>query len=189
MSTEADAELPMPPDQAVWRAEEARQALAQRDIAAVYRVLQAAGYSQRRIAALVGQSQSEISEILTGRRVSSYHVLVRIADRLGVPRESMGLSTDPGAAQSSMCRARTPVVVNPLAVQRDQRSGRPHAPTVSVWTGVEIRQFRTAYRMSVREFARHLGVSDRMVSKWEAGAADMRPRPVNQAAPNRRAPC
>jgi hypothetical protein len=36
--------------------------------------------------------------------------------------------------------------------------------------------------MSVREFARHLGVSDRMVSKWEAGGEAIRPRPVNQAA-------
>jgi hypothetical protein len=36
--------------------------------------------------------------------------------------------------------------------------------------------------MSVREFAAHLGVSDRMVSKWEAGGVAVRPRPVNQAA-------
>ncbi len=36
--------------------------------------------------------------------------------------------------------------------------------------------------MSVREFAAHLGVSDRMVSKWEAGGQAIRPRPVNQAA-------
>ena len=36
--------------------------------------------------------------------------------------------------------------------------------------------------MSVREFAAHLGVSDRMVSKWEAGGREIRPHPVNQAA-------
>lgn len=36
--------------------------------------------------------------------------------------------------------------------------------------------------MSVREFAAHLGVSDRMVSKWEAAGETMRPRPVNQSA-------
>lgn len=36
--------------------------------------------------------------------------------------------------------------------------------------------------MSVREFAAHLGVSDRMVSKWEAGGEAIRPRPLNQAA-------
>jgi hypothetical protein len=36
--------------------------------------------------------------------------------------------------------------------------------------------------MSVRAFAAHLGVSGRMVSKWEAGGASIRPRSVNQAA-------
>lgn len=49
------------------------------------------------------------------------------------------------------------------------------------WTGAEIRALRETRRMSVREFAAHLGVSDRMVSKWEA-RPDMRPRPMNQAA-------
>jgi hypothetical protein len=36
--------------------------------------------------------------------------------------------------------------------------------------------------MSLREFAAHLGVSDRMVSKWEAAADRIHPRPVNQEA-------
>lgn len=36
--------------------------------------------------------------------------------------------------------------------------------------------------MSFREFAGHLGVSDRMISKWEAGGENIHPRPVNQAA-------
>jgi len=36
--------------------------------------------------------------------------------------------------------------------------------------------------MSLREFAVHLGVSDRMVSKWEAGAENIHPRPINQEA-------
>lgn len=49
------------------------------------------------------------------------------------------------------------------------------------WTGAEIRALREARRMSVRAFAAHLGVSDRMVSKWEA-RPDIRPRPMNQAA-------
>jgi hypothetical protein len=35
--------------------------------------------------------------------------------------------------------------------------------------------------MSVRQFARHLGVADRVVSSWEAGGANVRPRPANQA--------
>lgn len=36
--------------------------------------------------------------------------------------------------------------------------------------------------MSLRRFAEHLGVSDRMVSKWEAGGRNILPRPVNQEA-------
>jgi formylglycine-generating enzyme required for sulfatase activity len=36
--------------------------------------------------------------------------------------------------------------------------------------------------MSIREFAAHLGVSERMISKWEAGREHIHPRPVNQAA-------
>lgn len=50
------------------------------------------------------------------------------------------------------------------------------------WTGAEVRALRHARRMSIREFAAHLGVSDRIVSKWEAGRSEIRPRPVNQAA-------
>lgn len=54
--------------------------------------------------------------------------------------------------------------------------------TVPQWTGREIRALRAARRMSVRAFASHLGVSDRMVSKWEAAGEAIRPRTVNQAA-------
>ena len=52
---------------------------------------------------------------------------------------------------------------------------------VPQWSGREVRALREARRMSVREFAAHLGVSDRMVSKWEAGGDAIRPRPLNQA--------
>jgi len=48
----------------------------------------------RRIAELVGQSQSQVSEILAGRQVIFYDVLVRIADGLGIPRGWMGLAYD-----------------------------------------------------------------------------------------------
>ena len=54
--------------------------------------------------------------------------------------------------------------------------------TVPQWSGREVRALREARRMSVREFAAHLGVSDRMVSKWEAGGEAIRPRAMNQAA-------
>lgn len=54
--------------------------------------------------------------------------------------------------------------------------------TVQQWSGAEVRALRTARRMSLRDFAAHLGVSDRMISKWEAAGFRIQPRPVNQAA-------
>ncbi len=75
-----------------WRAD-MREALRARDIGTVYRlVLEATGMSQHRLANLVGQAQSEVCEILKGRRVKDISVLERIADRLGIPRELMSLS-------------------------------------------------------------------------------------------------
>jgi transcriptional regulator with XRE-family HTH domain len=50
------------------------------------------------------------------------------------------------------------------------------------WSGREVRALRQAKRMSLRAFAAHLGVSERMISKWEAGGQAIHPRPVNQAA-------
>lgn len=55
-------------------------------------------------------------------------------------------------------------------------------PLVTQWTGREIKAFRSAIRMSVLEFAHKLGVSDRIVTRWETGGAENIPRMVNQAA-------
>ncbi len=79
-------------DPALYGREDVRRVLAARDISALYRLLKDEGVPQRQIAALTGQSQSEVSEILAGRKVMAYDVLVRIADGLGIPRELMGLS-------------------------------------------------------------------------------------------------
>ncbi len=69
-----------------------RAALAARDIGEMYRTLTNLGVSQRQIATLVGQSQSELSEIIKGRVVKDYRLLERIAEGLGIPRELIGLS-------------------------------------------------------------------------------------------------
>lgn len=79
---------------AVWEHPEMRRALAARDIGTLYALLQRIGISQRRIAALTGQSQSEISEIRSGRQVMAYDVLVRIAQGLGIPLGYLGLAYD-----------------------------------------------------------------------------------------------
>ena len=87
-------EKPTPPvDPALYRRDDVRPVLAERDIAALYRLLKDdAKLTQRQIAELTGQSQSEVSEILKGRRVRDVTVLERICDGLGIPRELMGLS-------------------------------------------------------------------------------------------------
>lgn len=81
-----------PIDPRLWERPHMRVALARHDISEVYRLLGAAGISQRRIAALTGQNQSEISDISQGRQVQAYDLLARIADGLGIPRGYMGLA-------------------------------------------------------------------------------------------------
>jgi transcriptional regulator with XRE-family HTH domain len=81
--------------------DQVRAALAARDIGASYRLLKRLGMSQRRIAALTDQTQSEVCKILKGRKVLNVLVLERIADGFGIPRARMGLSygeTGPGLA-------------------------------------------------------------------------------------------
>jgi len=90
----AGSEKPVPPiDPALYRRDDVLPVLAERNIAALYRVLKDdAKLTQRQIAELTGQSQSEVSEILKGRQVRDVTVLERICDGLGIPRELMGLS-------------------------------------------------------------------------------------------------
>jgi hypothetical protein len=86
-------------DPKLWERPDRRRFLAVRDIAGVYRLLQRHGVSQRAIAALTGQSQSEIPEILSrGRQVSSYDLLVRIGEGLNIQRGWMGLAYDESTA-------------------------------------------------------------------------------------------
>jgi transcriptional regulator with XRE-family HTH domain len=81
-----------PIDPIVWHGREMREALARRDIGRVYQLLRRVGVSQRQIGICTGQGQSEISAIVNGRQVQAYDVLLRIADRLGIPRGYMGLA-------------------------------------------------------------------------------------------------
>jgi DNA-binding transcriptional regulator YiaG len=47
---------------------------------------------------------------------------------------------------------------------------------VPAWSAPHIRALRIALRMTVREFGPHVGVSSRIVSKWEAGGHGIRAR-------------
>lgn len=50
--------------------------------------------------------------------------------------------------------------------------------TVDTWTAREVRALRDANRLTVEAFASKLGVSTRIINKWESG--DSVPRPSNQ---------
>ncbi|WP_406025973.1 hypothetical protein OH802_05830 [Nocardioides sp. NBC_00850] len=53
---------------------------------------------------------------------------------------------------------------------------------METWTGAEARLLRkVALRLSLRDFADHLGIPSRTVSKWEQGGASRVPRPHMQA--------
>jgi hypothetical protein len=84
--------LPLPAEPELWERVDVLKVLCARDIGKLYDLLQRHGVSQRRIASYTQQSQSEVSEILGGRRVESYNVLARIAEGLGIPRGYMGLA-------------------------------------------------------------------------------------------------
>jgi hypothetical protein len=52
---------------------------------------------------------------------------------------------------------------------------------VTRWTGQEATMLRLARRMTLREFANHLGITHRTVTKWNSAGRSMRPRPEYQA--------
>jgi transcriptional regulator with XRE-family HTH domain len=85
----------VPPDPELWERPEVRAILAARNIGGLFAILQQRGFSQRRLAALVGMSQSEICEIKAGRKVGAYDVLLRVAEGLHVPLVYMGLAHPP----------------------------------------------------------------------------------------------
>ncbi|WP_257901813.1 helix-turn-helix domain-containing protein [Saccharothrix obliqua] len=111
-----------------------RDALARREISSVYRLLRRHGVSQRQIAALTGQSQSEVSEILKGRQVMAYDVLARIAQGLGVPRGYMGLAYDEATAVRVAATAEAPQSEEDESVKR--RKFLAHAAAITVGAAV-----------------------------------------------------
>jgi transcriptional regulator with XRE-family HTH domain len=97
-----------PLDPALFEPPEMLAALAAHDVATVYRRLVEGGISQHQLARRTGQSQSEICEILKGRKVGMYEVLVRICEGLKLPRELMGLSYGERGAYAEGARVADP---------------------------------------------------------------------------------
>ncbi|MGQ0774106.1 MAG: helix-turn-helix domain-containing protein [Pseudonocardiales bacterium] len=84
--------MPEQIDRELYQRDDLRRILVALDIGALYRALKNdAGLTQRKIAGLTGQSQSEIADIVAGRRtVENYHLLQRIAQGLIHPRRADG---------------------------------------------------------------------------------------------------
>jgi transcriptional regulator with XRE-family HTH domain len=128
----------------------------------VFKLLQRMGVSQRHIAALTGQSQSEISEILAGRQVVSYDVLTRVADGLGVPRGSLGLAyDDETAALLGVAQQATATVL------ADPRSEEEQAQLLAQVTGlalgaipVDPRTWTLPFQVTWGPPPDHIGASD-----------------------------
>jgi transcriptional regulator with XRE-family HTH domain len=89
------------PDEVLSRAD-LREALRTHDLEGAFRVIvKYAGISQNRIALACGLTPGKVSTIMSGRtRVTSYEVLVRIADGLRVPGDLLGLATRPWEAEA-----------------------------------------------------------------------------------------
>ena len=144
--------------------------MAARDVQTVFAVLGSMGVSQRRIAALVGQSQSEISEIRAGRRVKSVDVIERIADGLGTPRGWWGLAHTDGAVapQVTVAEFDAPTVhATPADTVAPTAPGAMRAPVPT----------RPALRISPAEVAaaRHLIGLIRALASLSPRTAAMRP--------------
>ncbi|MDQ3154619.1 MAG: helix-turn-helix domain-containing protein [Actinomycetota bacterium] len=79
-------------DPVTWADPTMQQLLASRDVTAIFRQLVEQDMNQSQLASLVGMSQSEVSEVLSGRRVMAYAVFERVAEGLGIRRGAMGLA-------------------------------------------------------------------------------------------------
>ena len=94
----------------LWTRRDVATALNRRDVGAIYAVLnRELGIPQRQLGMLTGQSQSEIAEILAGRQVLTYDLLLRVATNLGIPLWRMGLSAEPPARARRRANRRNPV--------------------------------------------------------------------------------
>lgn len=79
-------------DRTWWDTPQMRTALAQRDVGALFRWLQRYGWTQTQIGGATAQSQGEVSEVIKGRQIRTWDVLVRIADAFDIPHGLMGLA-------------------------------------------------------------------------------------------------
>jgi hypothetical protein len=107
--------------------------LASRDIGAVFRFLASRGWSRARIAAATGLTETRVRGVAKGLQViTSYDVLVRVADGLRIDRGRMGLAfterTDSHAPMLPSPRPPNDSVETPPADHDDQALPPPGDP-------------------------------------------------------------
>jgi hypothetical protein len=169
--------MPAPTDlKAFWDQPKVRESLRSGDITGAYRALHFANVSQRAIGRLTGQSLAEVSHVLhTPWAIRNVDAMRHVVAALELPAELFGLVAD---YQPALERALSERSIE----DGPERADDPHfcighagscgmavheeGPLVLKWTGVEVGYLRNALRMPVRVFGRHLGATDRTISKW-----------------------
>src|SRR6516164_2506255 len=83
-----------------------RDALAGRDIGAVFRFLHQRGWSWAAIAQATDIGEQRVREVANGkRRVENYDVYVRVAVGLNIPREYLGVGLRPADGDGTLTSA------------------------------------------------------------------------------------
>lgn len=138
-------------------------------MAAVFRFLRKRGWTRAAIAAATGLSETRVRQVAQGRQqVTSYDVLVRIADGLLLPKGWMGLGQEDGIEPASFPRG-------PISGSADQQSP---AASLSLPPGVDssgvggvVRRHRAELGLSHRQFADLLRILPSQLMEIETGEA------------------
>src|SRR6266540_1762191 len=96
-----------------------RLALGRHDFAEVFRLLRELSYSQNEIGRLTGLAQPEVYSVIHGRRISSYRVIARIANGLGIPHGHLGISRCTCPPVCPHCGHRTTPETDPRTSRAD----------------------------------------------------------------------
>ncbi len=124
----------IPPE--VLTSPDLQHALAEHDFAEAFRLIKRyAGLSQNRIANACGLTPGKVSTIISGStQVTSYEVLVRIADGLHIPGCMLGLAPDRGSSSKTppLQRPNRPRLPRPTTRGRPRQ--RSNSPTSSPGT-------------------------------------------------------
>jgi transcriptional regulator with XRE-family HTH domain len=152
-----------------------RDVLARRDIAVVFRFLNRRGFSRAAIAALTGLSETRVRQIWNNQqRISTYEVLVRIAEGLRIPRGYLGLgldsSSDPAhqgpAGFDPPGEATQTTIGDADGMGQDPRPLTPYA-SLRHFFGAELRTWRERRGLSQTSLGRRVSYSGAEIGKIE----------------------